>query len=230
MSKADTLAKLQEKICAIEAAGGGFKEGVSAPLSAGGAAGVLDACACEGAGGGAGNEAGGAGGSSLSLGSSEGSGAEVHSAEEERAFSRIVKLVAHRDRSCCELKHKLELEDFKSQDIDAAIQRACACNLVNDARFADARIRYLVGKGKGTLGIEQELEKHNISLCDIDGWPHDYLDTSTQTEVSRALKLLQRKPSRSKNQLQGNYNKLIREGYSSCVANQAVNLFIKQCV
>ena len=146
----------------------------------------------------------------------------------EQAFARLVKLVSHRDRSRCELRNKLSSENFNDCEIDDAIQRACDCNLVDDQRFADARIRYLIHKGKGLLGIEQELERHKINICDISGWPDDYIDVSADAEIERAMKLLQRKPSCSKNQLQGNYNKLIREGYSTYVANQAANQFVRR--
>ena len=139
----------------------------------------------------------------------------------EDAFSRIVQLSSFRDRTCSEIRTRLSEEGFEADEIEVAIDRATSCGLVDDMRFADSRIRSLVRKGKGEKCIVSDLKGFGIDVCDVPGWPATYLELGRMGEYDRALALLDRKPSRSKDPFRGAYQKLVRNGYSTEVSFRA---------
>ena len=59
--------------------------------------------------------------------------------EEEKAFSRISRLVASRERCACELEKRLVQDGFSERDAQSAIARAVSCGMVDDLRYADIR-------------------------------------------------------------------------------------------
>lgn len=142
-------------------------------------------------------------------------------AEEESAFSRIVRLSSFRDRTTSEVRRRLIDEGFESSEIEDAIERAHRCGLVDDCRYADSRIRSLVRKGKGARYVASDLQERGIDVADVPGWPCAYYEQDGKGELDRALDVLRRKPSRSKDPFRGAYQKLIRYGYSSDVSFRA---------
>lgn len=139
----------------------------------------------------------------------------------EDAFSRIVRLSSFRDRTCSEIRARLFEEGFEANEIEAAIGRATSCGLVDDMRFADSRIRSLVRKGKGVKCIVSDLQGFGIDVLGVPGWPDMYLELEGRGEYDRALALLSRKPSRSRDPFRGAYQKLVRNGYSTEIAFRA---------
>ena len=83
--------------------------------------------------------------------------------EEEKAFSRISRLVASRERCACELEKRLVQDGFSERDAQSAIARAVSCGMVDDLRYADILVRSRVSQGRGRAGIEEELNR-----CGID--------------------------------------------------------------
>lgn len=65
------------------------------------------------------------------------------------AFTLAVRLLSRCDRSIAQLRQKLEQRGFSATEIDAAIERCCDYNYLDDRRYATARVRSLMRSGKG---------------------------------------------------------------------------------
>lgn len=137
----------------------------------------------------------------------------------DAAFKRIIKLVSVRDRCRSELLSRLQREDFPNHIAEEALDRAERVLIIDDIRFAEQFIRGRVSAGKGSAGIERELAQFNINVCDVPGWPYDFL--SEDDEFDRALTFLNNHPPRSKSPRESAYRKLIQKGYGSDIAASA---------
>lgn len=152
---------------------------------------------------------------------------EVSESDESvKAFKKIERLISLRDRSVHEISKRLLQDDYSQAATEHAIQRALRCGYLDDARFARTLIMSRLSQGKGLAGLYRELDSHQIDRSFLDDYLEDHpvvVDEQTQ----RALEVLKRKPTRSKNKFQGAYLKLIRLGYSSSVAMQATKQWLK---
>ena len=144
------------------------------------------------------------------------------------AFNRIESWCSRKFRSERDIRNRLRREGFEDQEIDDAVDRAKRCLLIDDDRFADAFIRSCIRSGKGQSGIAFKLKQEGINPESVEGWPEDYIDSSFESELDRALKLLDNKPPRSKNVQASAYRKLITKGYSSAVASRAAREFCEK--
>lgn len=146
--------------------------------------------------------------------------------EQQRAFRKIERVAALREQASAALRARLAREGFSAQAIDAALERACACGLVDDARYADVLVRSRMSQGHGAQGIEAELSRLGISISIIPGWPEDF-SIDHNSEVKRALALLDRKPPHAKNQRNAAYSRLIRKGFGSSIASTAARCWVE---
>ena len=144
------------------------------------------------------------------------------------AFNRIESWCSRKFRSERDVRSRLRREGFEDQEIDDAVDRAKRCLLIDDDRFADVLIRSCIRSGKGQSGIAFKLKQEGINPESVEGWPEDYIDNSFESELDRALKLLNSKPPRSKNLQASAYRKLITKGYSSAVASRAAREFCEK--
>ncbi|MCL2825922.1 MAG: RecX family transcriptional regulator [Eggerthellaceae bacterium] len=136
-------------------------------------------------------------------------------------MQKIARLSAARERSALEVGARLQSAGFDPTEIQAGIDRAKACGIIDDGRFAEALIRGRVSAGKGRQGIELELDGHSIDPESVPGWPGAFGLGDEESEVARATRLLQAKPPTSANFREAAYRKLIRKGFSSSVAATA---------
>lgn len=148
-------------------------------------------------------------------------------ADAEKAFRKIELLLSVRDRSVREISTRLIREKYTQDAISESIDRALRCGYLNDERFADCFIRSKLRASKGIPGIIRDLKDHGIDATLIPGFPDKFLEDSG-SQLENAIRLLQRKPPRAKNQRQAAYAKLIRNGYSSNIASQAVRAWIEE--
>ncbi len=140
------------------------------------------------------------------------------------AFARLLRTVSSRDRSEADVRKRLSEAGFSEAAIDQAVDRARSAGILDDARFADVLIRSRVSQGRGKAGIERELADQGIEVDSVSGWPDDYF-TDGQSELDRALCLLERKPPAAKNKREAAYRKLVGKGFSSGVASEAARVF-----
>lgn len=138
--------------------------------------------------------------------------------ESNSAFKKIVDLVNASDKSEQTIRQRLDRSGFHEEAIDDAVERAKQYGFIDDLRFADVLIRSRIDQGKGFPGIERELKSHNIDPFEIDGWPERF-SLDDDNEFDRAMRILERKPPRSKNVRDSAYRKLIQKGYSASVAS-----------
>ena len=147
--------------------------------------------------------------------------------EEEKAFSRISRLVASRERCACELEKRLVQDGFSERDAQSAIARAVSCGMVDDLRYADILVRSRVSQGRGRAGIEEELNRCGIDPRRLAGWPDEYFGIDGVSEEDRAFDFLCRKPPRSKNAYAAACRKLAARGYSPDVVFAAARRYAK---
>lgn len=138
----------------------------------------------------------------------------------QAAMDSLARLLATRQRSVHEAHVRLLKKGYDSQTIAHVLQRALACELLNDQRFARSFIKDKLAAGWGRRRVEQELHRFGITVEEIEGYPDEYFSEDEQLE--RALLALRRHHSQSKNPRQAAYRFLIGRGYSSDVASAAI--------
>ena len=149
--------------------------------------------------------------------------------EKRDAFTKIIDLVNASDKSEKAIRERLSRYEFDRQEIDQAVARAKSYGFIDDMRYADLLVRSRISQGKGSAGIERELEAQGIDPLLLEGWPTSY-GIEYDTELERALDMLKRKPPRSKNMREGAYRKLMQKGYPSSVASSAARIWAESFV
>lgn len=91
---------------------------------------------------------------------------DVRLSDPDAAFRKIERLCLVRERASEQLRQRLARGGFEAEPVEAALDRALACGLVDDGRFADVLVRSRLAQGRGRRGIAAELESLGI---DADG-------------------------------------------------------------
>lgn len=78
-----------------------------------------------------------------------------------------VDLLSRREHSIKELKNKLLLRDYPSEDFDEVINYLLEKNYLSNERFADSVIRQRINKGYGWRFIENELKQKGLDTPTI---------------------------------------------------------------
>ena len=154
------------------------------------------------------------------------SNSEAHASGVERPstppFDRIIRLCAQRDRSQHELLERLVRAGYTQEESQSAVDRAVACGLVSDSRFAEAYIRSRVSMGKGRVAIERELQrKFGIDPAPFFEDEGASYGLSEDEQTQRAVAFLLKHEPRCKDVWGGAYRKLIAKGYAPSVASRA---------
>lgn len=139
---------------------------------------------------------------------------------EKHAWNRIVSLCSRNEYCRKKMADRLRREDLPESAIEAALDRAETCGLIDDVRWGEMRASGLMRKGMGTPGIERELRGYGIDPGRIHGWPQEYAERFGD-ELERARRVLDAKPPKSRNPRASAYARLIRKGYDSTIAAQA---------
>lgn len=145
--------------------------------------------------------------------------------EAERAFRKIERLSCVRERATVELRTRLIREEFEESAVEDALARACACGLVDDARYADVLVRSRLSQGRGKRGIAAELERLDISASEVAALSESGDSGDDSDEIQRALHVLDKKPPRSKNRREAAYRRLAQKGFSASVSTSAARLW-----
>ncbi|MDR3112532.1 MAG: recombination regulator RecX [Elusimicrobiota bacterium] len=80
-----------------------------------------------------------------------------------RAISESLSLLARNSYSEKMLYEKLLRKGYDEQEIKKAIERMQNLNYINDERYAQRFVNYLVSKKKGFIAIKFELQKRGLS-------------------------------------------------------------------
>lgn len=78
------------------------------------------------------------------------------------AVSYLLYLLAKREYSEAELRHKLQLKAYGSEEINQAIEQAQTNGWQSDERFAISYVRYRSQQGYGPRRLKQELQQKGI--------------------------------------------------------------------
>ena len=141
---------------------------------------------------------------------------DVRLSDPDAAFRKIERLCLVRERASEQLRQRL------AEAVEAALDRALACGLVDDGRFADVLVRSRLAQGRGRRGIAAELESLGIDADSVEALAAADDDAG---EVDRALALLDRKPPRAKNRRDAAYRRLAQKGFSASVSSSAARLW-----
>lgn len=166
------------------------------------------------------------------LESCEGDPANPHAASPaktggaESAFCKIRRLSLMREQASVALRDRLAREGFSEEDVAEAVDRALRCGLVDDLRFAEVLMRSRAAAGRGRQGIEAELSRLNIEPSEVPGWPEEFVGDD-DSEVSRAIALLDKKPPQAKNLRDAAYRRLVHKGFSSDCSSSAARLWVE---
>ncbi len=149
-----------------------------------------------------------------------GSGADSLDADpSEELFRKIERLACRREQSSVALLRRFTREGYACDAAQQAVDRALACGLIDDDRYADVLVRSRLSQGKGRKGIAAELEDLGIDANSVEAFVDSEMDEPE--EIERALTLLMRKPPRSKKPREAAYRRLVQKGYSTSVASSA---------
>lgn len=144
-------------------------------------------------------------------------------AEPAAAFRKIERLCLVREQASEQLRQRLSRDGFEPEAVEAAIDRALACGLVDDGRFADVLVRSRLSQGRGRRGIAAELEALGIDAASVEGLAAN--DGDDASEVDRALAVLESRPPRAKNRRDAAYRRLAQKGFSASVSSTAARLW-----
>lgn len=140
--------------------------------------------------------------------------------ERDRAYQKVLRMASVRELSSAKAQEKLQLAGYSQEAIAFAIEKASSYRFIDDKRYADALIRNRVSAGKGLSFALREIESLGVDPYTLDSY-NDYLESGEDSEVNRAVELLERKPPKSKNKRDGAYRRLLQAGFSSSTASQA---------
>ncbi|MGI6591374.1 MAG: regulatory protein RecX [Eggerthellaceae bacterium] len=138
----------------------------------------------------------------------------------KQAYNRIVYLCGYNEFSREKMRKRLKREKIRDEVAEDALDRAVACGLIDDIRYGEALCAGRMRSGKGRQGIEAELWENGIDPASIEGWPQEY-EERYGSELSRALKVIESHPPRSKRPRDSAYRRLIGKGFSPGVASDA---------
>ena len=144
--------------------------------------------------------------------------------EAERAFRRIERLACAREQASEALRRRLARDGFSAEAAEAAVGRAVSCGLVDDRRYADVLVRSRLAQGRGVQGIRAELASLGIEPPCEDGFAGGLSDDH-DSEVERALGVLERKPPRAKNARAAAYRRLMQKGFGAAVSTAAARIW-----
>lgn len=132
-----------------------------------------------------------------------------------------VKLLAAREHSADELRHKLSRRGYADEVIDQALQWCRQHDLQSDHRFAEAYAKQRAGRLYGPLIIQAELRQKGVA----DELINEALADLEDQWLDAAIRFLgKRRDDLSQYQQRGKaYQALCRKGFSSDIARQAID-------
>lgn len=81
----------------------------------------------------------------------------------QKSCATALRLLARREHSELELRHKLATRQFGDDLIDTVVTELAAQGLLSDRRFADAYVRGRFERGFGPLRIQSELRERGVA-------------------------------------------------------------------
>lgn len=140
------------------------------------------------------------------------------------AFDKLVRSVSASEQSTAKIRKKLHESGLPDDSVEKAIERAVRIGAIDDRRYAECLVRSTLSTGKGIRFALHEIEELGIDPLNLDSY-NEHLEEGEGAEIQRALDLLRRHPSRSKDVRGAAYRKLMAKGYDSSIASTASRLY-----
>lgn len=145
----------------------------------------------------------------------------------DEAFRKILRWVSVRERSTAYVRERLAKDEFPTEAIEGALDRAVRTRAVDDRRYSDALIRMKLSAGKGLRAVEAEISELGIDPASLDAW-QEHASRGSEAEVERALAMLRRRPPRAKQAREAAFRKLVGQGYTADVASTAARRWFEE--
>jgi len=136
----------------------------------------------------------------------------------QRAFAYISRALSAREHSSIEMRDSLLRKGYAPEVAQAAVSRAVRCGIIDDDRYAASFLRSKLSCGWSLQRIARELEQQGMDIEAIDGYPDEFV---VQDEFERALDILSRHHSHSKDPYASCVRYLMGRGFSGDVAHRA---------
>lgn len=140
----------------------------------------------------------------------------------EACFSRAVALISAAPRTCRDLSFRLKREGFPSPSVDAAIERAKNCALLDDESYAEQYAMIRLSRGYGLRRIADELSGKGIDVTRYEFWADLREEHDGDAEYEAALSFARGRTFSSKNPDKALFAALVRRGYSTSCAYRVV--------
>ena len=150
-----------------------------------------------------------------------------HEEQVRRAYDLILRSASAREVSSAKMTAKLSRKGFSSQVIAEALDSAQQIGAVDDVRYCNCLIRTTLSQGKGLSFALREVESLGLIPEDLEAF-QAFQEDEEAGMFDRALDLLRRHPTRSKNVRGAAYKKLIAAGYSPDIASDASTAYAKE--
>lgn len=157
-------------------------------------------------------------------GAAEKEGERSFGEQVDEAYQKILRSLSVREQSTHRMREKLLRADISPEAAEAALEKAVGSRIIDDTRYAEALVRSTLAAGKGLRLVEKELGELGVVLDELEAY-QDHCSTDAESDLDRAMALLQRHPPRAKNKREAAYRKLVSKGYTSDVAVQASRLW-----
>lgn len=145
----------------------------------------------------------------------------------EEAFRKILRWASVRERSTAYVRDRLSKDEFPSEAIEEALERAVRVHAIDDRRYSDALIRMNLSAGKGLRAAEAEISELGVDPATLDAW-QEHAERGRDAEVERALAVLRRRPPRAKQAREAAFRKLVGQGYATDVASTAARRWFEE--
>lgn len=146
--------------------------------------------------------------------------------EAQEAYRKILRSASVREQSTARMRTKLLQASYSDQAVEAAIAKACRLGVIDDRRYADARLRAALAKGEGLRKTADEAASLGITLESLDAYDEN-LD-AIENEAERAYRFIAAHPTRAKNKRDAAYRKLIQRGFGSDAAASAARRWAEE--
>jgi regulatory protein len=139
---------------------------------------------------------------------------------ESDVFAKVLRLCNVRERSAAGMLKRLAEDGIPNDISKLAIDRAIACGLIDDKRFAEAYVRSKLALGWGKRRIERELEGNGIDPSQLECCPEGCF--TDESELERAMGELGRFHTSARNPQEARFRRLHSKGYDVSVIKKAL--------
>ncbi len=147
--------------------------------------------------------------------------------QERHAFDKILRIVNKREISSSKMRCKLEMAGYDQEAIESSLTKAIEYGYIDDRRYSECLIRTALSMGKGLSQIEYEINGLGVDIFELEPY-QQYLMEGEQAQLDRALAILRRHSTSSKNLYASCFRKLISKGYSASIAKSATMTYLNE--